>query len=712
MIVVTLELTSFGTDEIGSVRKIEQPTPAPPLPPPAADGSTPPQQQHRHLRLIVTLPRKIDEEQANLTAALLFQNLDRLPGTAIIERVKISGLHFTSTSVIGIQGFLSAHAATVKHVSIKDMMCGTGSSSGSGDVGGGGGGGDDEQQQQRDDAEVAFCTLARVFEVSSSLETLNLSDNVIGASVWQHWAVHRHLRQLILDYVEISDGSLAEFARHFTFGDSLEELYVVLTNSTSRAGQAAANQVLRKCRRLSSLRWAEKDAPATALLPWNGLMELARNHFNNNGVRNSNGNNGNGCASLVHLVMDGGSIKEEELGEDGLCGAIRFFQRLRTLKLRSIGLGDEGAELLANALAQARPPLETLDLSKNSIKSIGSMAIAKLSADETITRNLVLVAIEHNAIDTGGARTILERFAKNPNTRLEIKLDGNPFNYGKLAFNLARRKAQADTEREDMRYACEATQQRTGAQRPATDSQQQLQEEVQKLREEKASLLHVLAIVSSANATNEVERALDRISNLERRVLGSVSNGGGDSASRGTTSSSSAVSAKPPAPDNNSLGRLLSRARSSRDLDRGANNDTTGSIASASHSSPTKKSSPRLGAAHGTPSPTVRRSSIVNTPTIPQQSLIPHTPTRNTLIRGISEKWGSPMNGGKKKASAALLPQSTSPSPIGSSKYMGKLTAYMPYHSAVKIDLDGTNRTNHSNNSASSTNQRSWENSG
>jgi hypothetical protein len=122
----------------------------------------------------------------------------------------------------------------------------------------------------------------------------------------------------------------------------------VLTNGIRRAGQAAANQVLRKCRRLSSLRWAEKDAPATTLLPWNGLMDLARNYTN-------------ACTSLVHLVMDGGTIRKEELGEDGLCGAIRCFPKLITLKLRGIGLGDDGAELLANSLAQARPPLETLD---------------------------------------------------------------------------------------------------------------------------------------------------------------------------------------------------------------------------------------------------------------------------------------------------------------------------------------------------------------
>jgi hypothetical protein len=236
-------LTSFGTDEIGSVRRIDQP-PVTAVPDNSGHGNTNNNNATRHLRLIVTLSRKIDEEQANLTAALLFQNLDRLPETAIIERVKISGLHFTSTSVVGIQGFLSMHAATVKHVSIKDMMRASSSNNNStGDSDDT----DDEQQQRQNDAEEAFCSLARVFEVSS-LETLNLSDNIIGASLWQHWAVHRNLRQLILDYVEINDNSLAEFARHFTFGDHLEELYVVLVLPRAITNQTCSLFTNQTCR--------------------------------------------------------------------------------------------------------------------------------------------------------------------------------------------------------------------------------------------------------------------------------------------------------------------------------------------------------------------------------------------------------------------------------------------------------------------------------
>jgi hypothetical protein len=221
------------------------------------------------------------------------------------------------------------------------------------------------------------------------------------------------------------------------------------------------------------------------------------------------------------------------------------------------------------------------------------MAIAKLSSDEIIPNNLVLLTMDHNAIDTGGARTILERFAKNPNTRLEIKLDGNPFNYGKLAFNPARRKAQADMEREDMR--CAATQQLTEAQ-PSNDSLQLL-EEVRKLREAKGIPVettgHCVNNANAANAANELERAMDRISNLERKAFGSTGVGEGG---KGATSNSNGVKSAP----DNSQGRLLGRAKSARDLERYVN-DANGSIVSGPFNSPAKKSSPRLGASHGTP---------------------------------------------------------------------------------------------------------------
>lgn len=633
MISLSIELTSYGTDEIGSVRKIQSET--------------------NVIRLIVTLPRDMDEEQANLTAALLLQQLERLPEPNIhIERVKIAGLRFTTASVVGIQSFLAAQAAaTVKHVSIKDMVVT-----------------DDPDSIQ------AFATLATAFAVSS-LETLNLSDNRIDKTLWQHWAMHRNLRQLILDYVEITNESLVELAQHFTFGDHLSELYVVLTNSITRQGQNAANEILRKCEKLVSLRWAEKDAPETALLPWNGLYDMASS-------------NPNTC--LIHLVMDGGTIQEEELGDEGLCGAVSRFHKLRTLKLRGVGLKDEGAQAIVKSIKHAKPPLETLDLGKNGIKTLGSMAVAKLSSVESISRSLVLLALDRNSIDTGGAREILECFAATTaNARLEIKLDMNPFNYGKLAFNLARRKAQADRECNDMRSMSQIN---------STKDTKKLEEEISKLREEKASLLKVLSIVNSQNGAREMERTLDRISNLEKSVLGSTATTATNNSNwKSSTATASRVG-------ENSLGRLLGRAKSSRDVGRFANESA--STMSQGFHSPTKKSSPRIGTpSHPTPSPNRRASGT--TPNSQNNQI------RNSLIRGISERWSSPKHTKKKHASTIQSSPSPSPSPSASKYFYPhhiKDISYPPI--SKQQDLDSWNRTNHSSSSASSHNQNSWESHG
>lgn len=477
---ITLELTGSRSglkDEIGSVRKIE-----------LNDGC---------IRLVVTLPRLIDEEQANLTAALLFEQIDRLPCGAQVERVKITGLQFTSEGVAGIKGFLSVHAETIKHVSLKDMMKG---------------------EYNHKEAE-AFACLAKVFQ-TSRLETLNLSDNTISASIWKNVSIHTSLRQLILDYVQIDDESLVELQMNFTFSDSLEELYVVLTNSIGPAGLQAANSILKSCRKMTSLRWAVKDAPPDALLPWFGVFDMANEMSDSRGT-----------AGLMHLVMDGGTITEEEVGNKGLAGALKRFSQLKTVKLRSIGLKDGGVKRLSASLIHAKPPLEIFDLSRNHIQTIGATVLSKLSDVDNIANHLAVFALDRNHIDAGGARTILEAFGSRGGHKLDIKLDGNPFHYGKVAFNLACRKGQVETEREELRREVEKLRfelqdnnaifnENTVGKLPVRNDVMMLREEVNTLREEKVALVRAFSVVGTLNQTEDQARLFDRVSQLERKVYG------------------------------------------------------------------------------------------------------------------------------------------------------------------------------------------------
>ena len=566
---VTLELTSTGADEIGSVRKIEQ-----------SDGG---------IRLIVTLPRLIDGEQANLTAALLFQHLDRLPRDTVIERVKITGLHFSQEGVVGIQGFLGTHVKTIKHVSLKDMM-NNGYSSGEA---------------------VAFASLAKVFQGAAKLETLNLSDNTICASLWKHLSVHTSLRQLILDFVAMDDDCLVELQNNFGFGETLEELYVVLTNRISEKGLGAANSILRSCKRLSSLRWAERDAPPEALMPWQGLADMSSNDRI--------------PSTLLHLVMDGGDLLENAPSQTRLCCAIQNFAKLRTLKLRGIGINDDHVRRLVEALLLSRPPLEVFDLSKNHIKTTGALEISRLSAVEPLRRNLVLLALDRNKIDAGGARNILESFGgMGSSPRLDVRLEANQFHYSKLAFILARRKARAETERDELQIELMQAQTMLESSHGAVAKPEtnKLHDEINKLREEKASLLKVLAIVSGSNHREDVTKTLDRISGLEHAVYG------GTTGSEHTRRDSVSSQAK-------QLPKILSKASSdvSQTDSSQRSNTTTTRHKSRAHTnnitlvhSPTRKS-------HELQSPGGLAS------------------VSNMLIRGISERWGSPP---QKKKSATV----------------------------------------------------------
>ena len=442
------------------------------------------------VRLIATMPSSsVDGEQANLTAALLFEQIDQLAvstsATCRVDRVKINALQFTNEAIVGLHGFLSMFIGTIKHVSMKDIVA----------------------ENCTPVEEQAFFELCKVFE-SCSLETLNLSDNMICAPIWKCWSKQSQLRQLILDFVEIPDDSLCEMAQNFNFGDTLEELYVVLTNHIGPAGVIAANNVLKECRCVGSLRWAVKDAPPDALMPWRGLANLAQEMSRMNKP-----------PTLLHLVMDGGTISDEDCGAMGIAGALENFTQLKSIKFRSIGLKDLGALHFANALCVAQPPLETLDLSRNYIQYNGVLSIVALSGIHNIARNLKYLSVERNSIDADGAIKLLSAFGEKGNQKLDIKLDGNPFSFCKVAYALAWQKGR--TERcQDESLNNTRNSGHLNSNDHLSNNTKALQCEVVRLREEKAILMQAFSVMGSANRVVEGTRMLNRITTLEKKLFG------------------------------------------------------------------------------------------------------------------------------------------------------------------------------------------------
>jgi hypothetical protein len=233
-VLLTLELTGGDrsekdatSDHVGSIRRI--------------------QTDAKSIKFIVSMPRLVDAHQANLTADSLFEEIDRLPTEAVVERVTLNGLRFTSEGVSGIIMFLMIHAEKVKHVILNDIFSGS---------------------VVAHEDPGAFSSLASAFE-SSKLESLNLSNNVIDSCIWKNWIQQTELQQLILDYVEMNDESLQTFASHFFSGHTLRDLHVVLIKPMGPAALDAANTIIGSCTKLASLRWVNKNhVKDDTKLPW------------------------------------------------------------------------------------------------------------------------------------------------------------------------------------------------------------------------------------------------------------------------------------------------------------------------------------------------------------------------------------------------------------------------------------------------------------
>ncbi|CAF1597528.1 unnamed protein product [Adineta ricciae] len=90
-------------------------------------------------------------------------------------------------------------------------------------------------------------------------------------------------------------------------------------------------------------------------------------------------------------------------------GYITFLQTLTTLHLSGTGIGDEGAQRIADAL-QTNTALTTLDLSWNEIRDEGAQQIADALRTNT---TLTTLNLSRNAISDIGAQCIADALQRN-----------------------------------------------------------------------------------------------------------------------------------------------------------------------------------------------------------------------------------------------------------------------------------------------------------
>ena len=113
------------------------------------------------------------------------------------------------------------------------------------------------------------------------------------------------------------------------------------------------------------------------------------------------------------------------LGRDGIQVLLKhgLLKNLESVTLWACSLGDEGAELIGQALIRPESKVKTLILDQNDIKEQGARALARALETNTTLENLHLYC---NHLGDTGVELLFQALTRNPNCRLqEISLCAN-----------------------------------------------------------------------------------------------------------------------------------------------------------------------------------------------------------------------------------------------------------------------------------------------
>ena len=423
-----------------------------------------------NLLVSVRLPRLIDAECANLAAAhFIEQELDLKP-----DRIKIVNLRFQDRdAAVSLSEFLSQFSSSVIQLSLKDLHT-------------------DDNSIDSESFEMLLSSL--LLPKTSKVEVLNLSQNTLPPNIWRNVGHCKCLRKLLLDHVFMDARSMREFTAHVP-ASTLEDLYLVLVRPPGDGESAMeACDFVAKCTNVLSLRWAHLQ-PA-GCLPWAGLWTLSTQSMR-----------------LRHLILDGSMISVGELGNEGLCGALRQLLQLRTLKLRDVGLRDNGVKGVVAALKSARPPLELLELNGNQIED--ASCIAELAQVEKIMSVLDVVSLERNPISSESARVLMEAFG--PIEEVDLRLDSDLIDFKQIALDILRKDSNGSDPQQKAHY--ESTIQILRTENAAMGEEiLRLQTECRNLKSDRGTLLEAFSIVGVSRQVEEHRRLVDRLTHVEERL--------------------------------------------------------------------------------------------------------------------------------------------------------------------------------------------------
>jgi hypothetical protein len=471
-------------------------------------------------KLQLLLPGLIDLDVAANTADMLLSSIEIISNNVMVDRVEVSNLRFTPEGVSSLIMFLAIQATSVKHLVLKNVI-----------------GGPNITITDQE----AFTSLGLAFQ-ESRLETLDLGSNVLGSYIWKSFSSQTQLQSLFLEDVEMDDESFEVLDMHLEkkMNTGILSRVCISNNAvtTEKAAQAG-NNIIYRCTNLRAIRWLNKNAHArsSCRLPCRGIHELAQKS-----LRLS--------TQLRHLELEGGELRDEESDVNVLCEGLKLLHRLNHLKLRNLSITPNQATQLVDALRTGRIPLRNLDLSNNKLGDEGAAIIGQLADIRTMVTNLKYLNIESNDIGNQGGIQLFIALGSRDFDDLDIRTDGNRLDMVKVALGIAALKSEAEEQRDalrleldqlkggqDQQHQHQQQHQQQHHQYPGVKPEDQinvrhllaaqasmvsdmqiLRKEVEKLTDERDSLIKTFLIMGAGKHIEEHNSVLTRLSRLEEAV--------------------------------------------------------------------------------------------------------------------------------------------------------------------------------------------------
>lgn len=285
-----------------------------------------------------------------------------------------------------------------------------------------------------------------------------------------------------------------------------------------RAEAAIVSKALRKCLNLFSVRCVNRVVEYETALPWQGLRDMAHDTLHSSG------------RCLGHLAMEGCNLASDNIASLGLCGALNDFPRMRTLNLVRVGLDDQIIKFVSLSLGSTGDCLEWLDLTGNQIGTVGAKSLACLARTPKIAKRLQYLSLENNQIDKAGAVELLDAFGRIGSNEFDLNLKGNPCDMGAVALEIAASQCYTEQQnidllkgrddlRNDIQQAQKNAQNLIARQAEMKRNLSTFREEVEKLKDDRDTLVKAFKIMGSLEQVEEHRKILNRLAALEQMVF-------------------------------------------------------------------------------------------------------------------------------------------------------------------------------------------------